>query len=844
MRMLPRTACLSVVVSAALCWALPSPVGAAGPGRLPCKIQPGDQGHIVHVQIGVEAHSVCDSVYDPETDTVFARPGDADATDARVIPEFMKRHRGLEYYAPIDKSVFKTPPSGWCSWYYYYRNLNEAEAVKNLEWMARNLAPFGAEYVQIDDIWQLQGDDNSKWWRDWTGVYEDRFPHGMKWLADEIHRRGMKAGIWLACFGQTNSQLVEDRPDLWLRNEQGQYVNAGWVGRYLCDPSTDAAQDYLGELFTRLAEDWGYDYFKIDGQPPTAQLLRRFQKSLRDPTRSGDEAYRMGLRAIREAIGPQRFLLGCWGTPTEGIGFMNGSRTGGDVGASWRGFQPAIDCTMRWYFTHNIAWYADPDTLLVRPPLTLDQARAWASLYGLTGQLLMASDKMYELPADRVEVLKRVFPPADLRPMCLYAYEGRPRLWHMVARVPGLQRDVVGLFNWTGSAQPAQLNFADLGDGFDNGGPVGVYDFWNGRYVGRFENGIRLTQKPTSCDVLSVCALADRPQLISTSRHITQGAIDLEQIDWEPDTASYSGVSKCVKDDPYTLTFLLDTAGQESWTAISAQTSGPEAVIDVQWPLARVSFTPKESTEVIWRVGFAPMPRPPKATLSGIEGIQAESHHWRRISLQWEAVAGAAGYHLSRAGKPLGIILGNGFTDLDLTPETAYRYSVQAYGAQGELGPSATVSAMTRAAPTRPPKPDVYITDLRPVSVKEGWRTTQFNKSIEGNTLRIADEEFEHGIGTHAYSEIVYDIGGKGFKQFVALVGIDEEISAPEGTCAFQVFLDGKKAFDSDVVTAGDAPLGVTVDVREAGRIKLVATDGGDGINYDHADWAEAGFIR
>jgi hypothetical protein len=98
------------------------------------------------------------------------------------------------------------------------------------------------------------------------------------------------------------------------------------------------------------------------------------------------------------------------GTPLEGVGIMNGFRTGSDAVLGWSGFQTALQATMQYCYLHNIAWYCDPDMLLVRPPLTLGEARAWAALEGLTGQALMSSDRLMDLPEDRVELLRRVFP--------------------------------------------------------------------------------------------------------------------------------------------------------------------------------------------------------------------------------------------------------------------------------------------------------------------------------------------------------------------------------------------------------------------------------------------------
>jgi hypothetical protein len=819
-----------------------------GSSPLPCRLEPGTQANVIHAQLGISSYPGFASLYDPISDSALTSTrsaGPGVLWEARVSRDFMRVSRGLKWFRYIDKSYFKTPPSGWCSWYYYYRGLTESEAIKNLDWMADNLEPFGAEYFQIDDIWQARGDEDARYWRDWSGVNQPNFPQGMKWLADQVHARGMKPGIWLACFGNSNSELVKSNPKLWLVNEKGEYVDAGWVGRYLCDPSSPEGQKYMTDLFTKLARDWGYDYFKIDGQPPTVQMLSRNQKSLKNPALAGDEAYRAGLNAIRKAIGPERFLLGCWGTPTEGIGIMNGSRTGGDVAANWQGFRPAIDCTMRWYFTHNVAWYADPDTLLVRPPLTLDQARCWASLYGLTGQLLMASDKMYELPQDRVEVLKRVFPAADITPMCLYPQPGRARLFHLAARIPGegMVRDVVGLFNWEERANPVELKFADINPDWA-GASVALYDFWNKRYLGRFTDQVTFSQRPTSCEVLSACRVRQRPELISTSRHITQGGLDLAQADFEPQVPAWSGVSRCVAGDPYTLSFLLDVQ-QNVYTITRANTSGPAATIQVDGAVGHVTFTPQESGEVVWRVEFAQTERVARPRLGAVRNLQVTADHWTRMTVSWDAVPDAVGYQVVQDGKALGLYLGTSMTVTDLKPASEHSFAVQAVGPRGGLGPmSPAVAARTLETPKRPEKPQVYITELTPKSSRIGWGTLHFDRSVEGNPLRIGDETFSHGIGTHAVSEIVYDIRDRGFKQFVALVGVDKEISAPEGTVAFQVVVDGKRKFDSGVIGAKDSAMGVAVDVAGARELRLIVTDGGDNINYDHADWADAGFLK
>lgn len=164
----------------------------------------------------------------------------------------------------------------------------------------------------------------------------------------------------------------------------------------------------------------------------------------------------------------------------------------------WSGFLGALRATMRGYFTHNIVWYADPDVLLVRPPLTLEQARVWATLQGLTGQALLSSDRLMDLSEDRVEILRRVFPAVDIRPLDLFPSQRNKRIWDL--KISHLDRhyDVVGIFNFSEDRpEQIELNWKEMGLPSDR--PIHVFDFWNGEYMGTWEAGMAIKINPTSC---------------------------------------------------------------------------------------------------------------------------------------------------------------------------------------------------------------------------------------------------------------------------------------------------------------------------------------------------------
>jgi hypothetical protein len=86
--------------------------------------------------------------------------------------------------------------------------------------------------------------------------------------------------------------------------------------------------------------------------------------------------------------------------------------------------------------------------LVVRSPLPLELARARATLQGLTGQSLLTSDRLSDLSAERVELLRRVYPAVDIVPMDLFKSERNKRIWDLKVNHLGRNYDVVGLFNF------------------------------------------------------------------------------------------------------------------------------------------------------------------------------------------------------------------------------------------------------------------------------------------------------------------------------------------------------------------------------------------------------------
>ena len=137
------------------------------------------------------------------------------------------------------------------------------------------------------------------------------------------------------------------------------------------------------------------------------------------------------------------------------------------------------------------------------------------------------------------------------------------------------------------------------------------------------------------------------------------------------------------------------------------------------------------------------------------------------------------------------------------------------------------------------------ISDPIRVSATSGWNGVNRDVTVEGKALRLGGAAgptaYPKGIGTHAASEIVYDLSGLDVSTFSAVVGVDQEV--PVGgysSLTFQVLRDGVEVFSSGPMVRSTEPIPVEVDVRGAKALTLVVGDSGNGNREDHADWADA----
>ncbi|UCC97794.1 MAG: alpha-galactosidase [Phycisphaerales bacterium] len=535
---------------------------------------------------------------------------------------------GLEEYAGAMAKrhdiELREIPSGYCTWYSKpHGGASDEEHMAELtRFCSKELTKFGFDLLQIDDKWQLSR-------RDFTSHNpKGPYPNGMKPTAETIRAAGMTPGIWLIPTGwDPNRPVLKDHPDWFVHKNDGSIYAVRWAGSCL-DITHPQASAFLSEVVSRLTRQWGYKYLKIDGlwagmavkilyPTPDYRDDNLGDAVFHNPAKTNVEAYRDGLKLVRDAAGDDVYILGCnvaqnMRTLGASVGLVDAMRIGRDIQANWSKIVPCAEMGSRLYFMHNRLWHNDPDCLMLREPLTLDQARAWGSWIAISGQLNIVSEWLPGLPAERLDVLRRTVPNHGLcsRPVDLFE-SSMARIWHLRAGAGPQRKDIIALFNWddknsgTVRVDPGRLELPGAGKGTYVG-----FDYWANEFVPPFAGVLESELRPGSCRVLSLRPLRERPVLVSTSRHVTQGTMDVVEQRWHGERNELSGKSDLVGNDPYELR-IYAPGDAVAWRVRSPQISdadrraGVTVKTEQAGPEVRVTISSPDNRRVSWKIGFS-----------------------------------------------------------------------------------------------------------------------------------------------------------------------------------------------------------------------------------------------
>ena len=290
--------------------------------------------------------------------------------------------------------------TGYTSWYNRYQKISEKTILDDLRGCAKVLRP--GDLFQIDDGWE-------PYVGDWLEADAKKFPRGMKPLADEIHSRGLKAGLWLAPFiAQRGSKLLKDHPD-WRYKHDGKlwYCGSNWGGFYALDMDNPEVAEYLKETFRRVFDEWGFDLVKLDFLYAAAPFG--------DETESRAARMMRAMELLRSFCG-EKLILGCGVPLMPAFGLVDYCRIGCDVGLDWNdswlmqqmirervSTKHSIGNTVFRRQLSGRAWINDPDVFILREDnvrLKPEEKRVLATVNSLFGGVLFCSDDMSAYPPE------------------------------------------------------------------------------------------------------------------------------------------------------------------------------------------------------------------------------------------------------------------------------------------------------------------------------------------------------------------------------------------------------------------------------------------------------------
>ncbi|MEU6260716.1 NPCBM/NEW2 domain-containing protein [Streptomyces sp. NPDC047043] len=619
-----------------------------------------------------------------------------------------------------------TPPMGFNNW-----NSTHCRAEFN-ESMVRGIADIfvekglkdaGYQYVNLDDCWALPSRD-----ADGRLVPDPvRFPNGIKAVADYVHSKGLKLGIYTSAGTKTCN-------------------SAGFPGA-------------LGHEYSdaRQFADWGVDYLKYDNCNNQGADAKLRYTTMRD--------------ALKATGRPIVYSICEWGEnkPWEwaaDVGHL--WRTTGDISDNWGSMLGILKKNLPLAPYAGPGHWNDPDMLEVgNGGMTDTEYRSHFSMWSImAAPLLIGSDLRKATPAtfdilDNKEVIAVDQDPLGKQGSVVSSAGGR---WVVAKELKDGSR-AVALFNESGTAQ--HIATTAEAAGLPEASAYTLRDLWQHK---SYNTAGTISATVPAHGTVLVRVSADR----KWATHPPAVELGLD------------GSPLLEAGKPATLTSAVTDLGRTPALHVSAELTGPEG-----WTVKATSRT----TSAVVPTG-------------------------RSLRTNWSVTA--------PAGTPTG--------SYDLTLKASYRSPTG-------VRVDSTVP-LTASVVVAPPSGTSGLGDLAWLSATNGYGPVERNTSNgesaagDGHPLTIGGVVYGKGLGVHAESAVEY-YTGKACKTVTADVGVDDEKGA-KGTVAFEIWADGTKVASSGVLTNAMPAQPLTADVTGAQVVRLVVTDGGDGIDSDHADWANA----
>ncbi len=339
-----------------------------------------------------------------------------------------------------------TAPMGWCSWYYYLGGVSEKAILENAEIAYQKKLPF--KYIQIDDGWATNKGD-------WEA--NEKFPSGMKAVADKIKEKGFIPGIWVAPFGfDTTSKVYQEHPDWFVENNVLEYEGMAFI-----DYSIAGAKEYLYNLFRKFSVEWGYRYIKFD-LVSWALALRGYQESGFNALKN----FREAVKIMRSAVTEDTLILSCTAPIAPSVKYADATRISMDIFERWDSLKNVARQVLKRLFINEYL-LIDPDCIMLRNSEKEDEEckrfcvrneteiETFMTFMSVTGGAVISSDKLSLLDDTDFDKLRALAPINTTPAIALDLYEWEiPSMFHYGQRS---KFDMYAFINWTDREQTFEM---------------------------------------------------------------------------------------------------------------------------------------------------------------------------------------------------------------------------------------------------------------------------------------------------------------------------------------------------------------------------------------------------
>jgi hypothetical protein len=406
-------------------------------------------------------------------------------------------------------------PVSYCSWYPYRLSVTQEDILANAKIASQRLKPYGLSTMQVDLGWEKNNLSS-------TITENERFSHGLRWLADRMEELGLRLGVWWAPFCISEfDPLVQEHPEFLVSDEQGNPFDSGiwfWEPKGKCyslDLTHPGARQWLKDGIASLI-DRGVRYLKTDFIGIALAEMNYHRHDSEIVFGGGCEAQRLGLGILAEALNAKEidgWLLNCGGMDLPGLGsgdiLYECQDTGNTGNTGWEFHKNNFIALACHLFKHRRWGIIQPSCLCVGLPGTITEARVRASITFLSGGEVDISDDLTTLPEDRWKVLLATVPPYGHAAKVIDLFDPLPdssteqekeimekncaeygRVWHLPVKTTWDEWDVVGIFDYGTLANQnrvwskmTQLTISFERLGLDAGSDYEVHEFWSGQSV-------------------------------------------------------------------------------------------------------------------------------------------------------------------------------------------------------------------------------------------------------------------------------------------------------------------------------------------------------------------------